>query len=397
MKVIGIISEYNPFHFGHMGHIKKSISLLHDEKDSNIAVVCVMSGNFVQRGEPAIFNKHARAEAAIRNGADLIIELPTPYAVASAEVFAESGVYILENTGVCDFISFGSESGDIKPLKIVSNALQTDKADILTAKQMENGITYATARQLAADELLGDASEVLKSPNNLLGIEYLRALDTLKSSIKPITVRRTGGAHDSESSYSASFLRKRLLTGHMPWGAIPHHASDVYICEIASGRGPVSMKSCEIAILSRLRIYDNYSNLTGASEGLEYRFKKFVKTEPTIEKVLEGVKTKRYIMSRLRRMLINASLDITTEYIQKPPPYIRVLAMNKKGKQVLKNMQKKAKLPIIIKPASAQKLEPFAVQMFQKEVTSTDLYTLAYSSENERYGGREWLESPIVL
>ena len=204
MKIIGIICEYNPFHLGHDGHIKKSIKIFGEEE---CAVIGVMSGNYVQRGDLAIFNKHARAEAAVRSGADLIVELPTPYALSSAEGFARGGVHILESTGICQYISFGSEVGSIEPLGRVANALKSDEADIWTKKWLDTGLPYAKARQKAADEILGEDSEVLASPNNLLGIEYMLALSATNSSITPVTVNRTGGAHDGNSPYAASTLR----------------------------------------------------------------------------------------------------------------------------------------------------------------------------------------------
>ena len=178
---------------------------------------------------------------------------------------------------------------------------------------------------------------------------------------------------------------------------MPKAAADVYKKEISSGRGPVTMKRCEPAILSRLRIYEDYDKLTGASEGLEHRMLKHVKKEPTIDSLLQKIKTKRYVMSRLRRMILCASLNITADDVKKPPPYIRVLAMNEKGMNMLKKMRKLSKLPIITKPASVHKLDSFAANMFHKEVAATDLYALSYANENERAGEGEWLQSPRIV
>ena len=394
MKIIGIICEYNPFHLGHQGHIEKTIKMFGEDE---CAIIGVMSGNYVQRGDLAIFNKHARAEAAVRCGADLIIELPTPFALSSAEGFARAGVHILDSTGVCEYISFGSEAGSIEPLHKVANALNSDEADILTKKWLITGLPYAAARQKAADEILGAGSAILASPNNLLGIEYIIALSAINSTITPVTVSRTGGMHDGDSPYAASTLRKMLTGGEEPWAFMPDYAADVYKKEISLGRGPVSIKHCESAILSRLRIYESYDELFGASEGLEHRIIKHAKKESTIDAILRKTKTKRYVMSRLRRMMLCASLNITKDDVKNPPPYIRVLAMNKTGMRILKDMRKRSKLPIITKPASVHKLDSFAANMFFKEVAATDLYTLAFSNENERIGGGEWLESPRII
>ena len=394
MKVIGIICEYNPFHLGHAGHIEKTINAVNDD----CAVVCVMSGNFVQRGDLAVFNKHARAEVAVRCGADLVVELSVPYVLSSAEGFARAGVHILNSMGLCDFLSFGSESGDVEPLARVAEVLISEEAGAVTRKMLDNGLSYAAARQKAVDEILGSFSKVLTSPNNLLGIEYIIALMLSGSEIKPLTVSRTGGDHDGESPYAASALRKYLVNNNSLWKEfVPTPSLEVLNNEIRAGRGPVSVKQCESAILSRLRLYDNYGNLAGVSEGLEYRFKKYAVREPTIESILEKTKSKRYVMSRLRRMMLNVSLDITDNYIKNPPPYIRVLAMNGKGMKLLRKMQKSCSLPIITKPASVLKFDGFAIDMFNKEAAATDLYVLGYQNEDERYGGREWLQSPSVF
>jgi len=412
---VGIICEYNPFHYGHEAHIKETKRLL----GGQCAVICVMSGNFVQRGDFAVYNKHARAEAAVRSGADLVIELPTPYALCSAEGFARAGVFLLDSLGVCDFISFGSETGSIEMLEEAAKALVLPEAASIMRKWLEQGLPYALARQKAADELMGARSQVLKKPNNLLGIEYLIAISSLKSGLTPITVARTGGEHDGVSGYSASAVRGMLLSGILNGGAqsmpggtsgqsalldkggelslrVPHTALGVYENETAEGRGPVSIKHCELAILSRLREMDDYSKLPGVSEGLEHRFLKYSRQEATVAAILDKVKSKRYVMSRLRRMLLCACLNITADDCAELPPYIRVLAMNSSGMKVLKEARKKAKLPIITKPASARGLGAQAVNLFCKEAVATDFYVLAYTGEKHRRGGSEWQTSPIV-
>ena len=393
MKTIGIICEYNPFHSGHAMHIEKTREAFGEE----CAVVCVMSGNFVQRGDLAVFNKHARAEAAVRCGADLVVEMPSPYALLSAEGYATAGVCILDGLGICDHISFGSESGDVAPLSEAADAIVSAEADALIREWLEKGLSYAAALQKAADAVLGARSDVFKSPNDLLGIEYLKAIAALGSPLRPIAVKRTGGAHDGDTGYSASALRKKLLSDEKPWSLIPRDASEVFKNEIELGRGPVSVKSCEIAILSRLREIKDFSHLPGAVEGLEHRFMRYAAAEPTVEGVLEKIKTKRYAMSRLRRMIMCACLGITAEDTAKPPPYIRVLAMNDTGRRALKDARGKAVLPIIVKPAYSNKLPLRAAEMFRKEAASTDFYVLAYSDEGARAGGQEWRQGAKVV
>ena len=394
MKTAGIICEYNPFHLGHAAHIEKTRQALGE----NAAVVCVMSGNFVQRGDFAIFNKFARAKMAVHGGADLVIELPTPYALMSAEGFAKAGVHILDKLGICDYLSFGSEAGNIGILQDAAGAIMSPKAQELTRQWLKEGVSYAVAQQKAADALMGQQSYVFKSPNNVLGIEYMKALSRLGSAMQPLTMERTGGEHDSDVGYSASAVRKKILhSNSIPAQLMSEAATAVCFEEVAKGRGPVSIKNAELAVLSRLRALDDYSNITGTSEGLERRFKRFAKSETSIESILSSVKTKRYTMSRLRRMLLCAALGINNNTTRELPPYARILAMNDTGKNLLGFARKKTKLPIISKPASVYKLCNFAVELFELEAAATDFYVLAYPNEDERLGGQQWRQSPLVI
>ena len=393
MKTVGIICEYNPLHFGHVSHFGKTREVL----GGDAAIVCVMSGNYVQRGDFAVFCKHARAEAAIRCGADLVVEIPSPYVLLSAEGFASAGVFILDKLGICDHISFGSESGDMDTLQEAAEALSSPEANVLLKESLGKGLPYASAQQRTADRLMGSRSDILRSPNNLLGIEYLKAIAVYKSPLLPVTVERVGGNHDGDYGYSASAMRERLLSGDEQWMLTPQAASEVFIKEIADGRGPVSMKAYELAMLSRLRAIDDFSGLTGASEGLDSRFSKYTASEPSVSRILGLLKTKRYSMSRIRRMLINACLGFSAADVQEPPPYIRVLAMNRTGMRLLRAARRKALLPIITKPASVSKISGRASDLFAKEVAATDFYVLAYQDEISRSGGHEWRKTPVII
>ena len=393
MKIVGIICEYNPIHQGHSWHIEKTRQIIGDDT----AVVCVMSGNYVQRGDFAIFNKHIRANMAVCSGADLVIELPTPCVLQSAERFAVAGVYILDKLGICDHLSFGSESGDISALCKAARMIVTERAHELTREWLDKGITYAAAQQKAADAIMGEEAEIFNSPNNVLGIEYIKALDRFDSVIKPVTVKRTGGEHDSDTGYSASALRKGLLSGNFPMAMMPEEAFFICMEEIASGRGPVSMKQAELAILSRLRALHDYSDIPGVSEGLESRFKRYAVSESSVASILNNVKTKRYTMARLRRLLVCAALGIKADDAAKDPQYARVLAMNATGMKLLAKARQKTGIPIITKPASVYKLDEAAVKMFELEAAATDFYVLAYPREEERSGGQEWRSSPVVV
>ena len=394
MKTVGIICEYNPIHLGHVGHIKKTRKIVGEDS----AIICVMSGNYVQRGDFAVFSKHVRAAAAVRSGADLVVELPTPYVLLSAEGFARAGVYILDNMGVCEYISFGSESGDLEKLKSAAELVASHEAEEEIKKWLGEGLSYAAALQKAADKAAeGEFSDIFRSPNNVLGIEYLKAINYYNSKLKPLTMTRTGGDHDSDEGYSASRLRKILMNGETPWDLMPEAAAKIYEKEILEGRGPVFMKDYEAPMLSRLRMIEDYSQIPNNSEGIDKRFLKYAMSEPTIEEILAKIKTKRYPMSRIRRMLMCACLGIKAEDSALPPSYIKLLAMNEVGAKLLKSAKENSKLPIITKPAEGKKLFGRAKNLFKTEVSATDFYSLALSSEKERRGGKEWVTSPVVI
>ncbi|MDR2591067.1 MAG: nucleotidyltransferase family protein [Oscillospiraceae bacterium] len=392
MKSVGIICEYNPFHLGHAGHIEKTKQLLGED----IVVVCVMSGNYVQRGDFAIFNKHIRAKAAVLCGADVVIELPTPYVLSAAPIFANAGVFLLDKLGVCDYLSFGSEVGDINLLKDTASVISSCKAQDYIKEWLDKGFSYAVALQKATTALMGKEADVLKSPNNTLGVEYIKALNEHNSKIQPITVLRTGGDHDSNTGYSASAVRALLLRGEIPSDLMPKSAIYVFKEEIKIGHGPISTEKAEQIMMSRLRNVEDFSIVPGASDGLDKRLSRYASSEPTFAAIINAVKTKRFIMSRIRRTLFCAALGITVDDVNIPPSYIRVLAINKKGINLLNKAKKNTELPIMVKPASTKKMCDHSKRLFDIEVGATDFYSLLYE-ENERTGGSEWKQSPFVI
>lgn len=396
MKIAGIVCEYNPFHRAHAFQIAQTRSILGEDT----AVVCAMSGNFVQRGDFAVFEKHARAITAVAGGADLVIELPLPYVLSSAEGFASGAVQLLDSLRICTHLSFGSESGEVDALSFVANNLLNPEIDDLIKKKLSSGISYAAARQKSAALLIGSQAQLLRSPNNILGIEYIKALITSGSTMVPVTIKRKGTAHDGENIAeelaSASMLRNMLNTGVEPWGYMPSSACRILKGEITQGRGPVTMASSELAMLAKLRTMEEreYAELPDASEGLHLRLMRYARKEPTMTDIITRTKTKRYAMSRIRRMILCAYLGISAKDSTLSPPYIRVLAFSRRGQQLLREIADRSALPIITKPASAKKMTGRARTLFERECAATDLYVLGYPQPEKRTGGQDWRISP---
>lgn len=398
MNIFGIISEYNPFHMGHKHHIDQTRALLGEDS----GVICVMSGNFVQRGEAAAFTKNARAECAVHGGADLVLELPLPWAISSAEGFARGAVGILNACGVVTHLSFGSESGNVELLDDIAKLLLKHELDAIIKDALAEGMSYAAARQTAAEKLAGRPLPEMKSPNNILGIEYIKALYDQRSAIKPVTVARIGAGHDQSGGGdfpSASELRMRLGRGESVLANMPAACARVLEREIHNGRGPVMGGALDTAIISRLRMLPRevYEALPDGGEGLGLRLCRAARTEVSVDAVIASAATKRYALSRLRRMIMCAALGISSGAGEGTPPYIRVLAANEKGCAILKKMKERASLPIVTKPAEINSLDAEARACFALESAATDLFTLGFSAREERKGDRDYRMSPIII
>lgn len=396
MDILGVICEYNPFHLGHEYMMNKIGSYLSGDR----AVVCCMSGNFVQRGEAAVMRKQARAEAAVRCGADLVLELPVPWALASAESFAAGGVQLLTATGVVTHLGFGSECGDINELSVTAELLLSPDMDALIKEELGRGISYAAARQRAL-ERLGGRADIVASPNNILAVEYLKALRRQNSPLIPLTAERIGAGHDQPGEtgiLSASELRRRIAAGMDVRGLMPEAAYAVLCRERQAGLAPADMRSLETAILSRLRFLPEsaFARLPGAAEGLERRLFDAVHSQPGIEEVLAAAKTRRYAMSRLRRMLTGAAIGLDKETAAGGIPYIRVMALSRRGRGLLREMEDRASLPVITKPAHVKRLDRRAVDIFRLESGADDLYCLGFENKDGRLPGSLWRESPFV-
>ena len=372
MKTAVIISEYNPFHRGHQWQIEQ----LREQGFTHI--VAVMSGCFVQRGAPAIFHKTERSHMALLGGADLVIELPVPYACATAQRFAFGGVALADSLGFADALCFGSECGDISQLSRVVDALESPALKPLLDKHLACGTTFAKARTFAVAELTSsETAALLEEPNNTLGIEYMMQLRQLNSTLEPITIPRKNVSHHSSNAQdgfaSASHIRQLLMSGQPDKASVlvPDECRELLLTA-----SPVH--SDDRIMLARLRTLDkeDLSHLPDCSEGLENRLYQAIRDSLSVEEIWEKTKSKRYSHARIRRLCMNAFLGVEDGLHQKLPPYLRVLGFNEKGRETLALARKQAKVPISGSLADLSRTSPLAEKFAHLEARSVDLYNL---------------------
>ncbi len=376
MKVAGIVCEYNPFHNGHKYQIAKT------RENGATHIVAVMSGNFVQRGDVAIMDKFERARAAVQNGVDLVIELPVPYVLSSAEGFARSALYILNSMGCIDELSFGSECGDIEMLIEAAHATITC-ADSLELKLMlDNGASFPSALNQLVEQKYGkETSEILNTPNNVLAIEYIKAISYLNSRIKPFTVKRKHTDHDDmnikENFASASFIRQNVKEINYS-DLMPETMYDILSEAVASGKS-ASIENLEKALMYHIRTSSpaQLRDVPDVGQGLEHRIYE-ARSASTVQEMLEQIKTKRYTMSRLRRILLCSLLGITNDDLKTPPVYGRILAVNERGTDILHIAKEKSRLPLATSLARLSEINAVAKRLADLESFSTDIYNLAY-------------------
>ena len=338
MKTIGIICEYNPFHLGH----KKQFDRIRAEFGTDCVIVCLMSGNFVQRGMPAIFDKSLRAQAAIDCGADLVLELPITCALSSAEGFAAGGVQILSS--FCDYLCFGSETGDAAALMETARALLAPEFAPALRQALESGCSFPAARAQALRQLSID-SALLEKPNDILAVEYCKAILAQNSPMKIFPIHRQGDYHDTApdaENPSATSLRQLLVEGGAWKRYVPENARDIFEC------APIhTLQAGERAMLARLRTMsdEEFEALPYGSEGLWRKLMHAARECATLEDILSATKSKRYTRTRLDRMVMCAYLGITSEILQSPAPYVRVLGFSQWGIGALKQARESGLFP----------------------------------------------------
>lgn len=388
MLVAGIIAEYNPFHNGHALLIEKARAA------GATHIVAVMSGNFVQRGEPALFHHIQRTKAALCGRADLVVQLPVPYAVSGAQSFARAGVEILNSLGIVDWLVFGSECGNADLISQTADAVYGDEIKPLIAAELKKGISFASARENALRSINPAYADIIKSPNNILGVEYAAAIRKINSRMKPVTFMREGADHDSTQCggniASASFIRKNIIDGG-EWQAFVPDA-DVY-----SDCPKSDINKIENAVLYKMRTVSK-EELAGApdiSEGIENRILSASAEATNLEELYSLAKTKRYSHARIRRIIINNFLGITADDLKTPVPYIRVTGIGSSGAELIRKAEGTATLPIITKASDVASLGDDAQRIFSAECRAGDVYSLC--SESVKPCGIEKSIRPVIL
>lgn len=395
---IGIVAEFNPFHNGH----KYLIAEAKRHAADNTAVA-VMSGAWVQRGEPAITDKHTRAEIALENGIDLVLELPVIYSLNTAQKFAYGAIATLSATGVITSLAFGSESGNGEALISAADVLINEPPEVSERikKLTGDGMSFAAARAEAFDGLISDG--LLREPNDILAIEYIRAIKELGESFDIYAIKRTGAAHDGaavDDIASASEIRRIMSTNSDASDYLPRCDFPLY-----------SPAALDAAVIAKLRTCgaDYLRTINDVSEGLENRFIQAARECDNVEALCQLVKSKRYALSRIRRITYSALLGLTKELAQKAPSYIRVLGMNKRGAALLKQRKARRKelisnslvlrqnkitahLPVITKPADHS-----GDEIFDFNNRAEDIFALCAPCAELRRAGHDLRTSPIVI
>lgn len=363
MKVSGIIAEYNPFHKGHEYHIKETKKLT-----GATHTVAVMSGDFVMRGEPAMANKKTRAAAAVAGGADLVLELPLSHALSSAEFFAFGGVYILDAVGCVDILSFGSEAGELSELQKIAEIMELPETKEKIKEEMKSGISVFKA----ISNIMPGFENITDKPNNILGINYLKALNKINSKIEPFTLERRGsynsdipeGGFASAKAIRNMLERKEDVSEWIPSNPL-EYIRDEYVSE----------KNFDKIMTYALRMADKdkLKNYADVGEGLHNLIKKAAAENNKISDIAMAIKSKRYAYTRIKRIMYNILLDIKKTAREENPSFIRVLAFNEKGREILSKMRKTSSLPVITNPT---RKDFYEFEELRREQLASSIYEL---------------------
>lgn len=392
LKAVGIIAEYNPFHNGHKYHLEQALT----ESGADVCV-SVISGNFTQRGEIALLDKWTRAEMAVRNGVNLVVEMPTVFACSNAGYFAEAGVEILEALRA-ESICFGSESGNTEELNRIAREIEynMEKLEEEIKTGVKDGLSYPRARSQAILRLFGEnAASVIESPNNILAIEYIRRM----KNARPLAVKRLGaGYHDTDSldgMASATAVRKLLKEGGDISRMVPEFSREI----LNRNRGRLTDSSMLTPLIIQkvlMTSAEDLNRIFGAEEGLGNILKSRVRYWKSYEDIIDDLKSKRYTRTRIERMLVHTLLGTKREDMMSASKYIRVLAFDEKGSRYLKQVKKagSCKLPVITNINKDAACFPEISMTLEKDILATDIYNMAAGLD--LYYNSEYVKKPFA-
>lgn len=402
MKTVGIAAEYNPFHRGHAYQLSACRRMIGEDA----VFAAVMSGDFVQRGEAAMFSKFARAEAACRAGADLVVELPLPWSLASAEGFASGAVSLMQALQA-DAVSFGAETDNPEELEELAELFcRPDFYEQVCERMKQHpNRSFPAARQQCAEELLGKKLPALQQPNCILAVEYLKAIRQSGRPLRMLPVLRKGSGHDDPGASdmpSAAFLRGEMRGGRWPGAALPPEAEQVLRPEWEEGRAAADAERQALCLLSRLRglCEEDFQSLPDARDGAGERLYHALQTTAGWEDLVSAAASRRFPAARMRRMALCAALGLRGGDCAGHPAYARVLAFNEKGRALLHELSGSCAVPLVTKPAHVRKLSGKAVRDFELGARAHDLYTLFYPDRSGRTSarscGEDWRRGPVL-
>lgn len=398
MSIIGIVTEFDPFHLGH-AHLVEQVRR---QFGPETTVVAAMSGDFTQRGSCASFDRHLRAQLALLGGVDLVVELPLPWAISSAEAFGQGGILALLAAGV-EGLAFGSECGDVDRLGRVACALESPDYPARLKEALTAGTSFAAARQAALTTLVGEEARLLEGPNDLLGVSYLAALRRAGAALSVTAIPRRGPGHNASQAVgglsSASTIRALLRQGAVEQAltALPVPCRAPVQQAMERGMGPADLCHNQRGLLTRLRCMTpaDFLQLPDCSEGLENRLFRAAQAARSLEELYALARSKRYPMARIRRMVLWAYLGLTAAHRPNTLPYLRVLGMNDRGRAQLHRIKKA--VPLLTKPAAVSHISPPAQALFALEVRANDLWRLCLPDLSHSAGGQEWRSGPVYL
>ncbi len=406
IKPAFIIAEYNPFHNGHKYHIEKT------RENGASHIIAVMSGNFVQRGDIAICDKHIRAKAALLGGADLVLELPVKYAVSNASYFAEGAVSVIEKTGLNGILSFGAKN-PLEDLISVAELTDDKKTKEQTEKiSREKGLSYPSALSLFVKENYSHKlSAVLEDANNTLAIEYIKQAKSKQLPLEFCAVERLGTSHDSlyktDNIASAMSIRNELYKEYNSQkeqynlynlkNFLPEEALNVYEQAIKDSNMPVSKEKFELAAMSRLYTYDAeyFSKINNVSHGLENKILKALQEKCTLGDVYDEIKSKRYTHARVRQIIINAVLGISRDFLNQDIGYVRILGHNEKGREILRLMKEKQTADFISNLSEVNTGDMLSYNALQVDITAGKLFELCKPAPKK--ANSDFSNKPIII